>query len=162
MVIQIVVSAASSAEWDNFSQPPTFWNSRYGWINVNPGITLVGTESDSSLEIDDEVFNGIEEIARGRRKMALVDQKVEELKSFKRTIKAELDLFTADDITLASIILIDGHFESVKKWYVKMAEAVEDLKEIEDVDANIVHEWDQNVKDCQKTITENKAAIIRK
>ena len=38
------------------------------------------------------VFSGIEEIAHGKRKMALVDQKVAELKSFKRTIKAEFTL----------------------------------------------------------------------
>ena len=44
-------STPRSGDWDHYSEQPTFWNSRFGWIN-QPRIELVNTESDSSIDIE--------------------------------------------------------------------------------------------------------------
>ena len=40
-----------SCEWDNFTEQPTFWNSRFGWINQPSRIRLVSTETESSIGV---------------------------------------------------------------------------------------------------------------
>ena len=45
--------------------------------------------------------------------MALVDQKVAELKSFKRTIKAELDLFTIPNKSMKQKVNLTNLFHMV-------------------------------------------------
>ena len=42
-------STPKSGEWDHFTEQPTFWNSRFGWINQPEKIRVLSTESDSSL-----------------------------------------------------------------------------------------------------------------
>ena len=41
-------STPRSGEWDNYTEQPTFWNSRFGWISHPEKVRLVSTESDSS------------------------------------------------------------------------------------------------------------------
>ena len=45
-------STPLSGEWDNFTEQPSFWNSRFGWLNQPNKINIVSTESESSVEID--------------------------------------------------------------------------------------------------------------
>ena len=45
-------STPLSGKWDNFTEQPSFWNSRFGWLNQPNKINIVSTESESSVEID--------------------------------------------------------------------------------------------------------------
>ena len=45
-------SSPRSGEWDNYSEQPTFWNSRFGWINQPNQIKIVPTESESLVEVE--------------------------------------------------------------------------------------------------------------
>ena len=61
-------STPRSGDWDHYTEQPSFWNSRFGWITQQNGIQLVNTESESlsSLEVDqslaEEINNIVSEI----------------------------------------------------------------------------------------------------
>ena len=39
------VSTPHSCEWNHYTEQPTLWNSRFGWINYDPdGIKIVSTD----------------------------------------------------------------------------------------------------------------------
>ena len=51
-------STPLSCEWDNYSEEPSFWNSRFGWLHQPHQIQLVDTETESSVEFDADLFGG--------------------------------------------------------------------------------------------------------
>ena len=108
-------------------------------MNQPHQIPIVNTESESSVEFDPSIFGGVEKLLEDREfvpgntsdyktssivsNMSLEEHKVRivSLKKLHNAIKAELDLFSPDDLTENAVSLVAGHLESIKQLYVQFS-----------------------------------------
>ena len=60
-------STPRSGDWDHYTEQPSFWNSRFGWVDQPSQIKLVNTDSDSSLDFDPNLFGEIERLIKDKQ-----------------------------------------------------------------------------------------------
>ena len=161
-------STPRSGDWDNYTEQPSFWNSRFGWIGGPQQIKLVDTESDSSSEFDPNLFGAIERLVEEKEPLEVTmsaEEKEGLLSTLKQThaaIKAELALFTPEDLTPAAVCLLSAHFDSVKNLYVQMSSAFDDLEELVSNDEDILVLWKNKLNNIRGAISNNRTELMNK
>ena len=161
-------STPRSGEWDNFTEQPSFWNSRFGWLNQPNRINIVSTESESSVEIDlglaAEINRLVEDKEDQNKKMAdeELSRQISALKKVYGSIKAELLLFTPDDLTEAATSLLPGHLDSVKTQFVSFSMAVDELEESYSAEVAVCQEWRIKLNTTRDNISNNRKLLMEK
>ena len=160
-----VASSPQSGEWDGYCEQPTFWNSRFGWINQPDRIKLVSTESESSIEVGselaEELYNLVDD--KGNQKMAEdLSKHISDLKKIYGAIKAEILLFSPDDFTEAATSLLPGHLDSLKKLFVSLSTSVDELEELFPAEVAIIQEWKIKLTSTRDNISTNRRLLMEK
>ena len=158
-------STPRSGDWDHYSEQPTFWNSRFGWIN-QPRIELVNTESDSSIDIEHNLMQELHNIVDDSEGYKMADGQLSDhiltLKKLYGAIKAEITLFTPSDLTEAAVSLLPGHLDSVKQLYVKLSSAVDDLEDLFADQVAIIQEWKIKLNTTRDLVSSNRRELMDK
>ena len=160
-------SSPRSGEWDSYSEQPTFWNSRFGWINQPNQIQLVPTESESSVEVEADLINELRQITEDSdpsNRMAAdeLSNQISALKKVHGAIKAELLLFTPDDLTEAAASLLPPHLDSVKKLFVSLSTGVDELEENFPTEVAVIQEWKIKLNNTRDSISTNQKQLMEK
>ena len=182
-------STPKSGEWDHYTEQPSFWHSRFGWLHQPSQIQLVDTESDSSLEFDQNLFGGIKKLLEdgdsessgivvpstvslsvpsisvtSSISMSVEENKIRisNLKRIHNAIKAELALFTPDDLTEAAVSLLPGHLDSIKQLYVQLSSAVDDFEDDFPDESSLIEQWKTKLNNARNEISNNRKLLMEK
>ena len=161
-------STPRSGDWDHYTEQPSFWNSRFGWITQQNGIQLVNTESESlsSLEVDQslavEINNIVSDYPSDIMSAEQLSRHISELKKLFGAIKAEITLFSPSDLTEAAVGLVQGHLDSVKQLYVNLSTAVDVLEESFGAEVAVVQEWRIKLNSTRDLVSTNRRELMEK
>ena len=149
-------------------------------MNQPHQIPIVNTESESSVEFDPSIFGGVEKLLEDREfvpgntsdyktssivsNMSQEEHKIRivSLKKLHNAIKAELDLFSPDDLTENAVSLVAGHLESIKQLYVQFSSEVNDLEDDFPDESALIEQWKAKLVSARNDISKNRKELMDK
>ena len=91
-----------------------------------------------------------------------LSRQISALKKVYGSIKAELLLFTPDDLTEAATSLLPGHLDSVKTQFVSFSMAVDELEESYSAEVAVCQEWRIKLYTTRDNISNNRKLLMEK